>query len=75
MSIIDMENPQQILVPTLGWTHSISRRRENIIREAFWIVRRVALVSLRPKDDCTFSYKELRRDPNGMIYLYAYSKD
>ena len=39
-------NPQQVLVPTQGWTHSVSRRQEIIIREAIWVIRRVALVSL-----------------------------
>ena len=45
MPNIDME-PQQVLVPTQGWTDSVSRRQEIIIREAIWVIRRVALVSL-----------------------------
>ena len=45
MPIIDMEPPASFGSDTWGWTHPISRRRENIIREAIWIVRRVALVS------------------------------
>ena len=38
MPIID-RNPQQVLVPTQGCTHSISRRQEIIIREAIWVRR------------------------------------